>query len=106
TLANRHKPDNTESSLAFRLLGLWLHGCLWAMSNEHRVLVLTSVYRSPVNSPSGNPVAVLKKLIQRRLKLKSHSSFPQTYSQPPMFAKVYHQVGQGPEQDLCEIFLR
>jgi hypothetical protein len=105
TLANRHKPDNRESSLAFRLLGLWLHGCFWAMSNEHRAQVLTYCYGTPISSPAGNPVAVLKKTIQR-LKLKSYSSFPQTYSEPPILATVYHQAGQDPQQYLCEIFLR
>ena len=59
TLCNRRKPDNTESSLTFRLIGVWLHSCFWAMSNKHRDQVLTSVYRTPINSPSGNPVAVL-----------------------------------------------
>jgi hypothetical protein len=105
TLADRHKPDNTESSLTFRVIGVWLHGCFWAMSNEHRVLLLSRVYGTPVNSPSGNPVAALKKLIQR-LKLKGWSNFPQTYPQAPILAKVYHQPGQEPEQDACEIFMR
>jgi hypothetical protein len=105
TLCNRRKPDNTESSLTFRLIGVWLHSCFWAMSNEHRDLVLTSVYGTPINSPSGNSVVVLKKLIQR-LKLKGWSNFPQTYSEAPILAKVYHPLGQDLEQGSCEIFMR
>jgi hypothetical protein len=63
------------------------------------------MYGVAIDSRAGNPIALIKKAVQR-LGLKSWSTFGQTYSQAPILARVYHQPGQDPEQDLCEIFFR
>jgi hypothetical protein len=105
TLDKRSKVDNPERSLDFYLIYGWLHSFFWAMSNAHRTLLLTRVYGIPITSRSGDPEALLKKRVER-LGLKGWSSFPQTYSEAPIIAKVYHQLGQEPEQDSCEIFMR
>jgi hypothetical protein len=87
TLANRERPNNARSPLAFYLIHGWLYKFYWGMSNQHRELMLTRQYEIPVKS-----VAVGKKTIHR-LGLKGWSNFPQTYSAAPILAKVYHRVG-------------
>jgi hypothetical protein len=107
-LKSRATPNKRKPSLDFYLLYGWLHGFLWGMDNPHRALALERMYGVAIDSRAGNPIALIKKAVQRLqwLGLKSWSTFGQSYSQAPILARVYHQPGQDPEQDLCEIFFR
>jgi hypothetical protein len=89
-----------EKGLVYPILRGWVYGFLWGLDNPDRATLLEHGYG--VTIKSDDLVGLIKKTVERRLKLTGWSDFPESYGRSPLIVRLWTEG----EHKWCQILLR